>query len=65
MEPQSFIIGLMAGITLFGGAILTAMVFLERPGCLPRRRSRFLVIWAHRLRHWLKPRWPRRKVPKQ
>ena len=50
MDPQSFIVGLMAGITLFGGAILTAMILLERPRCGPRRRSRLLAMSARRLR---------------
>jgi len=65
MNAQSFIIGLMAGITLFGGAVLTAMILLERPGCGSRRRSRLFAIWAHRLRHWLEPRWPRRKITEE
>jgi hypothetical protein len=61
MEPQSFIVGLMAGITLFGGAILTAMILLERPRCGPRRCSRFFAMSANRLRDWFEPKWPRRK----
>jgi hypothetical protein len=62
MDPQSFIVGLMAGITLFGGAILTAMILLERPRCGPRRCSRFFAMSASRLRGWLEPKWPRRKL---
>jgi hypothetical protein len=62
MDPQSFIVGLMAGITLFGGAILTAMILLERPRCGPRRCSRFFAMAASRLRDWLEPKWPRRKL---
>src|SRR5262245_32032242 len=56
MDPQSFIIGLMAGISLLGGAILAAMIFLERP----RRSSRLLARSAITLRAWLKA--PRRKI---
>jgi hypothetical protein len=62
MDPQSFIVGLMAGITLFGAAILTAMILLERPRCGPRRCSRFFAISASRLRDWLEPKWPRWKL---
>ena len=65
MDPQSFIVGLMAGITLFGGAILTAMILLERPRCGPRRRSRFLAMSARRLRDWLEPKWSRRKIAEE
>jgi hypothetical protein len=40
MDPQSFIVGLMASITAFGGSILVAMIVLERPRyglrCWPR-----------------------------
>ena len=40
MEPQSFIVGLMASISAFGGSILVAMIVLERPRyglrCWPR-----------------------------
>src|SRR5262245_52165368 len=31
MDPQSFIVGLMASICVFGGSILVAMIVLERP----------------------------------
>jgi hypothetical protein len=62
MDPQSFIVGLMAGITLFGGAILTAMILLERPRCAPRRRSRLFAMSARRLRDWLEPKWSWRKI---
>jgi hypothetical protein len=65
MDPQSFIVGLMAGITLFGGAILTAMILLERPRCGPRRRSRLLAMSARRLRDWLEPKCSRRKITEE
>jgi hypothetical protein len=43
MDPQSFIVGLMASITAFGGSILVAMIVLERPRyglrCWPWRVS--------------------------
>ena len=65
MDPESFIVGLMAGITLFGGAILIAMILLERPRCGPRRGSRFLATSASRLREWLEPKWPRRKITEE
>jgi hypothetical protein len=64
MDPQSFIVGLMAGITVFGGGILIAMVLLERPryglGCWPRLRSsgRFRLRFARqRLRQWSSREW--------
>jgi len=42
MDPQSFIVGFMASISVFGGSILVAMVVLERPRyglrCWPRRQ---------------------------
>src|SRR5262245_4032867 len=60
MDPQSFIIGLMAGISLLGGAILAAMIFLERPRCGRRRSSRLFARLAITLRAWLKG--PRRKI---
>ena len=62
VDPESWIVGLMAGITLFGGAILTAMILLERPRCGPRCCSRFFAKSASRLRDWLEPKWPRRKL---
>jgi hypothetical protein len=64
MDPQSFIIGLMAGISVFGGGILVAMVLLERPryglGCWPRLVSsgRLRLRFARqRLRQRSRPDW--------
>jgi len=65
MDPQSFIVGLMAGITLIGGAILIAMILLERPRCGLRPWSRFFCLSAGRLRDWLGPKWPRRKITEE
>ena len=66
MDPQSFIIGLMAGITLFGGGILIAMIVLERPrhgllSCWPR----LLAAASARLRIWLELKGPRRKITEE
>jgi hypothetical protein len=52
MDPQSFIIGLMAGITLFGGGILIAMIVLERPRYGPRCWLGFVSSLSRRLRLW-------------
>jgi hypothetical protein len=65
MDPQSFILGLMAGITLIGGAILIAMILLERPRCRQRPWSSFFCLSAGRLRDWLAPKWPRRKITEE
>ena len=65
MDPQSFIIGLMAGITLFGGAVLIAMILLERPRARPRRSSTFWAIAAGRLRDWCELKWSRRHITKE
>jgi hypothetical protein len=65
MDQQSFIVGLMAGITLFGGAILAAMILLERPRSRPRRCSRLFAIAAIRLRDWLESKGPRRKITEE
>jgi len=65
MEPQSFIFGLMAGITLFGAAVLIAMILLERPRCGPRRHSTFWAIAAGRLRHWAELKWSRRHITEE
>jgi hypothetical protein len=66
MDPQSFIIGLMAGITLFGVGILIAMVVLERP------RHGLLSWWPRlvstastRLRIWLELKGRRRKITEE
>ena len=66
MDPQSFIIGLMAGITLFGGGILIAMIVLERPrqglfSCWPR----LVAAASARLRIWLELNGPRRKITEE
>ncbi|MFZ0849764.1 MAG: hypothetical protein WAO08_11245 [Hyphomicrobiaceae bacterium] len=66
MDPQSFIIGLMAGITLFGGGILIAMIVLERPrhgllSCWPR----LVAAASARLRIWLELKGPRRKITEE
>jgi hypothetical protein len=65
MDPQSFIVGLMAGITLFGGAILTAMIVLEQPRQCPRTCSRLITLSRSRLRHWLDQKWPRQKITQE
>ena len=63
MDPQSFIVGLMAGITVFGGGILVAMVLLERPRygrCWPRLvfSGRFrLRLARQRFRQWSSRAW--------
>ena len=66
MDPQSFIIGLMAGITLFGVGILIAMFVLERPrhgllSCGPRS----IAAASARLRSWLELKGPRRKITEE
>ncbi|HEX2337509.1 MAG TPA: hypothetical protein VHI72_13625 [Hyphomicrobiaceae bacterium] len=66
MDPQSFIIGLMAGITLFGVGILIAMIVLERPrygllSCWPRS----VAAASARLRSWLELKGPRRKITEE
>ena len=65
MDAQSFIIGLMAGIILIGGAILIAMILLERPSCGLRPWSSFFCLSAGRLRAWLEAKWPRRKITEE
>lgn len=50
MDPQSLIISLMAGIALFGGGILVAMIVLERPRQAPRDCSRLVARSSIRLR---------------
>src|SRR5262245_22554987 len=62
MDPHTFNIGLMAGIALYGGAILTAMTVLEQPRCRPRACARRLNLSRQRLRHWLEQKWPRQKI---
>jgi hypothetical protein len=59
MDHQSFIFGLMAGITLFGAAVLIAMILLERPRCGPRRYPPLWAFAAGRLRHWFELKWRR------
>ena len=65
MDPQSFIVGLMAGISLVGGAILAAMIFLERPRCEPRRSPSFLALSVGHLRAWLARKGPRQKITEE
>ena len=57
MDPQSFIIGLMAGITFLGGAILTAMIVLEQSRYPKRTCTRLFIFSRGRLRHWLQQKW--------
>jgi len=65
MDPQSFIIGLMAGITFLGGAILTAMIVLEQSRYRPRSCTRLLTFSHGRLRHWLQQKWPGQKITRE
>jgi len=65
MDPQSFIVGLMVGITVLGGAILTAMIVLEQPRHCPRACTRFIALSRNRLRHWLDQTWPRLKITQE
>jgi hypothetical protein len=65
MDHQSFIFGLMAGITLFGAAVLIAMILLERPRCGPPRYSTFWLSAAGRLRHWFELKWPGRQITEE
>jgi hypothetical protein len=65
MDRQAFIIGLMAGITLFGGAILTAMIVLEQSRYRPRACARLFTLSRSRLRHWLEQKWPRQKITRE
>src|SRR5262245_2918010 len=65
MDPHTFIVGLMAGIALFGGAILTAMIVLERPRCRPRACAKRLTLSRKRLRHWLEQKWPWQKITRE
>jgi hypothetical protein len=65
MDPQSFIIGLMVGITFFGGAILTAMIVLEQSRYRPCACTRLITLSRSRLRRWLRERWPRQKITRQ
>lgn len=62
MDPQSFIISLMTGITLFGGGILLAMIVLERPRRAPRGCPGFVARSSIRLRQWLEQAWLRAKI---
>jgi hypothetical protein len=62
MDPQSFIISLMAGITLFGGGILLAMIVLERRRQAPRGRPGFVARSSIRLRQWFEQAWLRAKI---
>lgn len=64
MHPQSFIVGLMAGIILFGGGILIAMILLERPRYGTRCWPRLISGSSHRLRVWLQRMASRQKVPR-
>jgi hypothetical protein len=65
MDPQSFIIGLMVGITFFGGAILTAMIVLEQSRYRPCACTRLITVSRSRLRRWLRERWPRQKITRE
>jgi hypothetical protein len=65
MDPQTFIVGLMAGIALFGAAILTAMIVLEQSRCCPRASARLLTLSRSRLRHWLEQKWPRQTINRE
>src|SRR5262245_5615640 len=65
MDPQAFILCLMAGIALVGGAILTAMIVLEQSRCRPRACARLITRSRSRLRHWLQHRWPRQKITQE
>jgi len=57
MDPQSFILGLMAGITLLGGGILLAMIILEQPRPRLRRWQKLASIPGRRWRVWLERLW--------
>jgi hypothetical protein len=65
MDPHSFIIGLMAGITLFGVGILIAMIVLERPRRLLSCWPRLVSTASTRLRIWLELKGPRRKITEE
>jgi hypothetical protein len=52
MDPETVLVGLMAGITLFGRAILTAMIMLEQSRFRPRICARLVTSSLSRLRHW-------------
>jgi hypothetical protein len=65
MDPQTLIVVLMGGITLFGAAILTAMIVLEQPRDRPRVCARLITLSRSRLRHWLEQKWPRQKIARE
>ena len=65
MDPQSLIVSLMAGITLFGGGILVAMIVLERPRQAPRGCPGLVARSTIRLRHWLGQTWVRPKITRE
>jgi len=59
MDPQSFIVGLMASICVFGGSILVAMIVLERPRYGPRCWPGLVFssrLRLRRARHWCRQR---------